>query len=202
VLMAIITAFGSWAIRHGDLPERAQEFAQQRQGQGQQEGRDGGPLVRPVPGRPADLQWPIAAAIGGLVLLGTILVAVRRRGTQPRTPFEQSVEEELVRAVETTIDDLRRERDPRRAVIAAYAHMEGVLASRGLERRRAEAPFEYLARILCDLSVRDSAVRSLTGLFEYAKFSPHEIDEKMKADAIEALLALREDLLAEQRTAA
>ena len=34
-------------------------------------------------------------------------------------------------------------------------------------------------------------VRSLTELFEYAQFSPHEIDETMKEQAIESLVAVK-----------
>jgi len=77
-----------------------------------------------------------------------------------------------------------------------------VLASHGLERRRAEVPHEYLARVLTELQVREGAVRALTELFEYAKFSPHEIDAAMKAEAIAALVAVRDDLQAEQELAA
>lgn len=202
VLMTIITGIGYWALRHGDLRRQAQEQAQRQQQQEQQQGRDGNRRVRPLPARSVEFQWPLAVAVGGLVLLGVVLIVVRRRRTLPSLETEESVQEGLARAVETTIDDLRREPDVRRAVIAAYANMEGALASRGLARHGAETPFEYLARILRELNVRDSAVRSLTRLFEYAKFSPHEIGEEMREEAISALLAVREDLLGEERAAA
>jgi hypothetical protein len=52
------------------------------------------------------------------------------------------------------------------------------------------------------LQVRESSVRSLTELFEYAKFSPHEIDEAMKERAIESLVAVKEDLQLRQDLAA
>ncbi len=104
--------------------------------------------------------------------------------------------------VEITIDDLRRENDPRRAVVAAYASMERILAAHGLARRRAETPFEYLARVLRELHVGEDAVRSLTQLFEYAKFSAHEIDAGMKEEAIVALSAVRDDLRADVAVAA
>ena len=94
------------------------------------------------------------------------------------------------------------ERDARRAVIAAYAQMERTLAAHGFRRNAAEAPFEYLGRILRGLDVRDSGVRTLTDLFEYAKFSPHEIDAAMKEDAIGALLAIRDDLQRQEELAA
>jgi hypothetical protein len=72
--------------------------------------------------------------------------------------------------------------------------MERTLTAHGLARHRAETPLEYLGRILLDLNVRESAVRTLTELFEYAKFSRHEIDTVMKEQAIAALLAVRDDL--------
>ena len=108
----------------------------------------------------------------------------------------------MVSAIETTIDDLRSERDARRAVIAAYALMERTLARHGLARHRAEAPLEYLGSILRGLHVRESAVVSLTRLFEYAKFSGHEIDDAMKEEAIDALVAIRDDLQREETIAA
>jgi hypothetical protein len=115
--------------------------------------------------------------------------AVRTGTTDP-----ESVEEDLARAIGSTIDDLRGERDARQAVIAAYANMERILASHGVARGSAEVPYEYLARVLQMLQVRESAVRSLTEFFEYAKFSEHEIDHAMKERAIESLVTVSDDL--------
>jgi hypothetical protein len=158
--------------------------------------------LKPLPARHAHFQWPLALGLGALVLLGGVWVVVRRdRGPEPATP-EGSVEEELARAIGSTIDDLRGERDARRAVIAAYANMERILGSHGLARGRAEVPFEYLARVLRVLQVSETSIRSLTELFEYAKFSPHEIDETMKEQAIESLVAVKEDLQLRQDLAA
>ena len=103
---------------------------------------------------------------------------------------------ELAAAVDESLDDLRAEPDPRRAVIAAYARLERVLAAHRLPRRPAEAPLEYLARMLDDLSVSPNAARRLTGLFERAKFSQHAVGAEMKEDAISALETVRDDLLA------
>ena len=155
-----------------------------------------------MPGRPAHFQWPLALAVGGFFLLGGVWIVIRRSGRPAREiPEAEGVEEELVRTIGSSIDDLRRERDPRRAVIATYANLERALASHGLARRHAEVPHEYLARILTALQVREGAVRALTELFEYAKFSPHEIGPTMKENAIESLVAVREDLQATRELA-
>jgi hypothetical protein len=103
---------------------------------------------------------------------------------------------EVAAAVDESLYDLRAVPDPRRAVIAAYARLERVLAAHRLPRRPAEAPLEYLARMLDDLSVSPGAARRLTGLFERAKFSQHAVGPEMKEDAISALETVRDDLLA------
>ena len=51
-------------------------------------------------------------------------------------------------AVEAAIGALDRSADPRSALIAAYAAMERTLAEHGIARSRAEAPREYLQRVL------------------------------------------------------
>ncbi len=202
VFMTLLTGIGSWAITHGHLRERSQKlFAQQAQ-QGQGRG-PGSTAARPVPARPAHFQWPLVLAVGGFFVLGGAWILIRRSARPTRElPEAEGVEEELTRAIGSSIDDLRSERDPRRAVIAAYANLERVLASHGFPRRREEVPYEYLARVLTELQVRESAVRALTELFEYAKFSPHEIDPGMKETAIESLVAVREDLQATRDLAA
>jgi uncharacterized protein DUF4129 len=115
--------------------------------------------------------------------------------------------DEVAAAVDESLDDLRAEPDPRRAVIATYARLERVLASHGLPRRPAEAPLEYLRRMLAHLSVSPKAARTLTDLFERAKFSQHAVEPEMKEQAIGALETVRDDLaaaraLAEQERAA
>jgi Domain of unknown function (DUF4129) len=147
----------------------------------------------PAPRQSAHFDGRFAGLLGGLALLALAIFLVRaRKVTEPAA--EPAVEEELDAAVGESIDDLRREADPRRAVIAAYARMENVLRRHGRARRRAEAPYEYLERVLAELRIRPAAVAELTELFERAKFSIHRIDDPMKARAIAALVAVREDL--------
>jgi len=151
---------------------------------------------RKRPGRASspDFNWPLA---GGLValLVGLSVTAVFRAHRRRSDFFkEAAVAHELAQLVDETIDDLRAEADPRKAVIAAYARMERILAVHGLPRRPSEAPLEYLSRVLLELNVTAPAVRRLTDLFERAKFSHHEIDADMKDDAIEALVAFRDEM--------
>ena len=114
---------------------------------------------------------------------------------------ETTLAEALSDVLEETLDDLRAERDPRRAVIAAYARLERAVAAYGLPRRAAEAPLEYLARMLGELSVSRGAVRRLTLLFERARFSQHEVGLEMKEQAIAALQQVQDELRAAELAA-
>jgi hypothetical protein len=119
---------------------------------------------------------------------------MRKKRTAVPLDHERTVADDFAASIGDAIDDLEAEPDARRAVIAAYARMEGVLARHGLRRRPSETPLEYLRRILLGLTARTDAVTRLTGLFEQAKFSRHEIDSSMKHDAIGALREIRDDL--------
>lgn len=151
--------------------------------------------AQPDSSRPARFRWEVFVAAGGLVLLGVGAYLARRRfGPMRDLAGRADAADALSAALDESVDDLRAERDPRKAVIAAYARMERVLGRHGFPRFRSEAPLEYLARVLRELSVRSGAVLALTELFERAKFSPHTIDVEMKEEAIGALVAVRDDL--------
>jgi hypothetical protein len=135
------------------------------------------------------------AVVGSLLLAGGLvasMVLVHRRRSLPAS--KESLAEELAYVLDDTLDDLRAEPDPRRAVIAAYARMERALAWFGLPRNAFEAPLEYLRRVLIELQAGAESVHRLTGLFERAKFSTHTIGPSLKDEAIEALVTVRDEL--------
>lgn len=200
IMIAIAGCFAYWLLTHSNLREQAKKVqqAQARSGNNAQKIRH----VPATPARTAHFEWPLVLGIGGLVLVGGVWMYVRSRRRLAPLFAERGLEADMVSAIESTIDDLRSEKDARRAVIAAYALMERTLARHGLARHRSEAPLEYLANILRGLHVRESAVVSLTRLFEFAKFSGHEVDAAMKEEAIEALVAIRDDLQREEARAA
>jgi Domain of unknown function (DUF4129) len=201
LLMSVIAPIGYRALSDKGLRERALKAQQRERAQQESRRRLRDERLKPVPGRTAEFNWWIAGGVGGLLVLGGVWLFVRRRPLAP-LPADESVADALSEVASASIDDLRGEGDPRRAVIAAYANMERVLAAHGLPRRRAETPFEYLARILRQLEVSESSVQRLTELFEYAKFSSHEIDAGMKEQAIAAFAALRDELQPEEAVAA
>lgn len=135
--------------------------------------------------------------LGSLVLgLGAVAgwTLFTRRLEGDEWEREAQLKAALDEVLADTLDDLRAERDPRKAVIRTYARMEQTFAAYGVPREEAEAPLEYVERVLARLSVSSFAIERLTQLFARAKFSPHEIDEKMKDEAIDALVGLRAEL--------
>jgi hypothetical protein len=141
-------------------------------------------------------RWDELLVVLGLLLIGA-MVAVRLWRREPRPPSEVAPEV-LAAALDESIDDLRGDADLRRAIVAAYARMEAALAAAGVPRHPAEAPLEYLERVLLSLDTSANAVRRLTDLFEWARFSHHEPEPSMRDDAVDALIAVRDELRASE----
>ena len=108
-------------------------------------------MPQPEPGRDPQIIWPLVIGLAVLIAaaIAAVIIIERRRDRRGRRTPEQL--EELGRALDEAIDDLRRDPDPRRAVIAAYARMEQALTLYGFPRRPSEAPYEYLHRVARDL---------------------------------------------------
>jgi shikimate 5-dehydrogenase len=141
-----------------------------------------------------EFAWLPVAIILALMAIGVTSMLLAKRRRRAREEGRKAVEEAIVDVLGDTLDDLRRERDPRRAVIAAYARLERTLAEHGFPRGSAETQTEYVARILHELDVDRAAVRRLTDLFSRAKFSQHAVDIPMKDEAIDALEHVRDEL--------
>jgi hypothetical protein len=143
--------------------------------------------------RNARIRWDEIAIVLVLVAgIGVYFYVTRapRRGIRPLARRRDA----LSQALDDSLDDLRNDPDIRRAIIAAYARMERALAASGMPRAPAEAPYEYLERSLVELDAGADGARRLTDLFQRAKFSHHEPAEAMRQEAIDALIAVRDDL--------
>jgi Domain of unknown function (DUF4129) len=147
---------------------------------------------RPDPTTPSI--WTILAVAVGAA---TAAFVILRRSSTPFDRERPALPEEMVRAVDDSIHDIEAEPDARRAIIRAYARMEGALARSGFPRRPSETPFEYIEGALRRLMVPAEPVRSLTGLFEVARFSDRHLDATAKQRAIDCLLEVRFALAAE-----
>jgi hypothetical protein len=155
---------------------------------------------RAKPGSPAyhgQFRWVSAAVVGGIILglVGAgLTVYIRKRRGGDAWAREAELAAALDEVLADSLDDLRADPDPRRAVIRAYARMEQTFAAYGVPRGESQAPLEYMERALDGLNVSGFAVKRMTQLFSREKFSPHEVDTAMKDQAIEALVGLRAEL--------
>ena len=144
--------------------------------------------------RNAHVRWDEIAVVLVLVAGSAVLLYAGRGARRTPRPWRLHSKDAVSLALDESLDDLRSEPDLRRAIIAAYARMERALAAGGIPRRPSEAPFEYVERALGDLDTSAASARRLTDLFEWAKFSQHEPGPEMRDEAIDALVAVRDEL--------
>ena len=152
---------------------------------------------KPAATRPFHFQLLPALVVFSILLgLGSVAAwaLLKRRLEGDEWDREAQLMAALDEVLADTLDDLRAENDPRKAVIRTYARMEQTFAAYGVPREEAETPLEYVERVLAHLSLSSFAINRITQLFARAKFSPHEIDAAMKDEAIEALVGLRAEL--------
>jgi Domain of unknown function (DUF4129) len=136
-------------------------------------------------------------AVGGLLLLFALATFVlllfvvfaerllrwRMRGRADARP--------LVAAVEESLEDLRRQRDVRAAIIGAYRRFELALAAARMPRAAWQTPAEFMRAALIHVAVPGPAVQRLTTLFELARFSDRPLGLDARDDACDCLDAVR-----------
>ena len=138
--------------------------------------------------------WIPVIVVVGLSSAAVVAYLIAERRARRGRRSNADLGEQLAVVLDETLDDLRAEADPRRAIIAAYARLERVLAANGIPRHTSETSDEYLPRVLHGLALDLRAVERLTALFTRAKFSHHDVDAAMKEEAIDALEQVRGEL--------
>jgi hypothetical protein len=157
----------------------------------------GGPILGSAPSAGSATGYLIWLSLGmaaSLILAVAAWWWVRRRRRPERQRPTPATRDDLSGAIEESLEALRSIPNPRLAVIASYASMERAFQQAGLPRRPHEAPLEFIARVLTSIARARDDARRLTGLFELAKFSLHDVDEQMRGAAIAALSRIRDEL--------
>ena len=144
---------------------------------------------------PAIVNWTfgILALTAGMATLGFALwiaLGDRLAGAEEE-PAEAAPPAALDAAVEESLEDLRAEPDSRRAIVRCYARFERVAAASGLARKPWLTPTEFMREALAWLPMPRTALPSLTGLFELARFSDHPLGPRERDRALEALHEIR-----------
>ena len=134
------------------------------------------------------------ALLAGLGSLGFALWLGLAGRLLPRPGAAEDQPARLVQAVEESLDDLRREPDARAAILRIYRHFERALAGAAVPRRPWQTPTEFMRAALSRLPLPPSPVRSLTGLFEIARFSRHPCGEAERDSAWRSLTEIRATL--------
>jgi cbb3-type cytochrome oxidase subunit 3 len=136
--------------------------------------------------------WLAAAIVGVVLAAGAALVWWLLRPRRRLSGRQALVRLQAV--LDDAIEDVLGEADPRKAVIAAWARLERVLARHGVPRRESEAPFEYADRAGAAIGVEAVSLERLADLFEWARFSLHEVTPAMRQEALDGLLNVRDGL--------
>jgi hypothetical protein len=155
---------------------------------------------------PALVTWSFAvlAVFAGLGALGLALwvslgARLARRDDDGEGPVAASP---LEAAVDDSVEDLRAEPDPRRAIVRCYARFERAAAASGVERKPWSTPMEFMREALRRLPLPRTAVPTLTGLFELARFSHHPLGPSERDRALAALDEIRTAMRATESDAA
>ena len=149
----------------------------------------------PGPVAPPLVTWTfgalaLAVALGALALALWVAFGERLAVWWHGAPADEPPEP-LAAAVEESLDDLRAESDPRRAIIRCYARFERVASNSGVTRHPWLTPMEFMREALGRLPVPRAAVPVLTGLFERARFSHHPLGPPERDRALAALDEIR-----------
>lgn len=151
-----------------------------------------GSLAEAPPAQNAGSAWGLLLVVAvGFGALGVIVALSSRSGDEVADLPEV---DDVVAAVEAAIQAIELGGDPNQTVIAAYHNMEHALGRVGLARRSAEAPREYLRRVLHRFPIDVRSIDRLTELFEQARFGEHALDYTLAEAAVQALRDVRAQL--------
>jgi hypothetical protein len=165
---------------------------------------DPGDAVPPRTGEPAGnsnlVPYFYAATVAFLLLLvaGSLVTARKRHRAVPGVPLSELrhdgeasdvASESLARAAEVglaEVGDLSRE--PRKAIIACYAAMEGELSRvPGAMPEDFDTASEVLDRAVAHHALGPDSATQLVDLFDEARFSPHVMTEAHRDAAVRVL---------------
>jgi hypothetical protein len=167
----------------------------------------GGPSATPThpgpqPGHPSSnatgskvSDWvPVLAGVGLFVLVlavGLTVVAWRRRHPGPDSETVLPAHVVASRARQPTAVD---ERDPRRAIIAAYRAFEHEAAALGVPTEPPRTAEEIAHHQITSRLARPTTVAALTGLFHRARYSSEPVGDADREYAEQLLARLRAEL--------
>jgi hypothetical protein len=152
------------------------------------------PAGRGSPPGSVDLGWLLVPIAATVAVLAPVAVVIRRRRSRRDRAAHPDDASALGRAVRASIAALESERDPRSAILRAYARMEQAFESVEIVRGRDETASEFLGRTTRRLPLSAGAAATLTERFEEVRYSTHEITEADREDALASLHRVEREL--------
>jgi len=144
----------------------------------------------------------LAVGVGTLGLTLWVLLGDRLVRWWANPPVQSPADRRLIEAVEESLESLYgdpdRDPDPRRAIIRCYRRFELVLAGSGLPRAQWETPTEFMRKVFHHQRVPGPAVRVLTTLFEFSRFSQHPLGRTERDAALTSLAEIKAALEREE----
>jgi hypothetical protein len=114
---------------------------------------------------------------------------------EEHAPLEAlAAKREALGVVQKAVMNLRLAADYREAILRCYKQMCQVLAEHGFDIGSQETAREFSENISHKLELGSDAIRSLTFLFEEARYSDHQIDNSKRAIALSQLESLERSL--------
>jgi len=107
---------------------------------------------------------------------------------------EETIEDSLSSTLDEAIAEIDEGSDVRATIIHSYNQMTRLLEEKGAENDDSMTPREFEEEIIKKIPTAKNFVSNITFLFEEARYSPHELEEKDREAVIHQLEELKEEL--------
>ncbi len=142
-------------------------------------------------------------SVGGLLILFvcialvSILVYSKMKvylGSKIVDEEEKDVKDMVSATLDRTVDDLYSGKDVRSTIIRCYQQMCYALEDTGVSNAESMTPREFIRLSIKKLDVSKKTLSEMTGMFEEARYSVHDIGEDMRQRALRDLNLLKKEL--------
>ncbi len=131
------------------------------------------------------------------VVIAVVVRVIRAAGRGPEQEVEQEPEiPDLLVSEEEADEQLAAlgEGSPRNAIESCWLRLEDIVAAAGTPPLPSETSTELTTRVLSAWAVDRHAITELAALYREARFSPHELGEDRREQALTALRRVHADL--------
>lgn len=104
------------------------------------------------------------------------------------------IEDSLSSTLDRAISDINRGENVRTTIIRCYRETSRFLEEMGKKNERSMTPREFKDIIIEDIPRAEKMISEITFLFEEARYSPHELEERKRKKVLQHLKRLREGL--------